>query len=142
MGAKLSGLEDLDAVLQRAITEAVPEARKIVAKGCLEIKRNAKKIIKAASHRGYLPHYPKSISYDTSVEGTVIRGEIGPEIGRALQAGLGTILEQGTLTSAPIPHMSPALDAEEGPYYSYMEQLGIDLLEGVEAKGAPVVDTE
>lgn len=141
MGARKTGFEGLSKDLERAAREALPEARKITAKGCLEIKKNAQRIIRASSRRGYLPHYPRAISYDTSVSGSTVRGEVGPRTDRA-QGVLARVLEQGTVNNAPIPHMGPALDLEEGPYYAYMEELGLKLIEGVEVEGAPVVDPE
>lgn len=141
MGAKKTGFEELGADLEHAVRDALPAARKIVAKGCLEIKRNAQKIIRENSHRNYLPHYPRAITYDTEIQGTVARGEVGALTER-LQGGLSSVLENGTVNNAPIPHHNPALDAEEGVFYAYMDELGADLLEGVAAKGAPVVDPE
>lgn len=140
MGVKKSGFDELDADLRHAIEEALPEARKIVGKGCLEIKKTAQKIIRENSHRGYLPHYPRAISYDTKIEGTVASGEVGPLIGR-LQAGLGSFIENGTIHNAPIPHLSPALDLEENTFYSYVEDLGEKLLEGLGVEG-PIEDPE
>ena len=47
-------------------------------------------------------------------------------------------LNRGQIATKPT-----ALDLEEGVFYSYMEQLGIDLLEVVEGRNtAPVTDPE
>lgn len=142
MGVTKSGWDELDADLANAVRMAVPETKKVVGKGCLEIKRTAKKIIKAASHHGYLPHYPKAITYEVETSGMVVRGEVGAVTERA-QGTLSRVLEYGGIHSAPIPHMSPAADLQEGVFYAHMEQIGIDLLEGVESRGGgPVVDPE
>jgi hypothetical protein len=140
MGAKVTGLEELSEDLQSAVKRAIPDAKKIVGKGSLKIKREAQRIIKAASHRGYLPHYPRSISYDVTAAGTIVSSEIGPRTEK-LQGGLGRILEEGTVNSAPIPHLNPALDGEENVFFGFMEDLGVKLLEGAEVDG-PVVDPE
>jgi hypothetical protein len=87
-----------------------PEAEKVVGKGSNNVKKDAQRIIRGASHRGYLPHYPYSITYDVT-SGEVIAGEIGPDSGR-LQGGLGRLLENGSQNNAPIPHLAPALDLE------------------------------
>lgn len=138
MGVTKSGFDELDADLAAAIRNAVPDARKVVGKGCLNIKLEAQRIIRGASHRGYLPHYPRAISYETEVSGTLVSGEVGPETER-LQGGLGKILEEGTVNNAPIPHLSPGLDLEENGFYTSAEDLGAALLEGLRVDG-PEVD--
>jgi hypothetical protein len=137
MGAKATGLTELQADLRKAAKEAVPAAKKIVGKGSLSIKQTAKRIIREASHHGYLPHYPRAISYDVKASGTVVSSEIGPKTEK-LQGGLGRILEEGTVNNAPIPHLAPALDAEEHVFYGYMEDLGEQLLEGRTVQGPDV----
>lgn len=138
MGAKVTGLEELSDDLRQAVENAIPDAKKIVGKGSLNIKKEAQRIIKAASHRGYLPHYPRSISYEVKASGAVVSSEIGPDSAK-MQGGLGPLLENGSVNNSPIPHLSPALDDEEGPFFTYMEQLGESLLEGRQVDG-PVVD--
>jgi len=138
MGVKVTGLEELTEALQQAVKDAIPGAKKITGKGSNNIKKEAKRIIKAASHRGYLPHYPKSITYEVTAVGAVVSSEIGPEAEK-LQGGLGPLLENGSVNNSPIPHLNPALDGEENTFYSYMEELGESLLEGKSVDG-PVID--
>jgi hypothetical protein len=139
MGVTYTGLAELQAVLQKAQDDAVEATKKVVGKGSLNVKKGAQRIIRAASHRGYLPHYPRAISYTVSAKGTVVTGEIGPDSAK-LQGGLGRILEYGTVNNAPIRHLAPALDAEEPVLARYMEELGQALLEGWPVQGGPVVD--
>lgn len=139
MGAKATGLDELSADLQKAVREAIPSAKKIAGKGALNVKKEAQRIIREHSKRGYLPHYPRSISYDVSAAGAIVTAEIGPK-SEKLQGGLGRILEEGTVNNAPIPHLSPALDLEEHVFFGYMEELGEKLLEGMPVEGGPVVD--
>jgi hypothetical protein len=138
MGAKVTGLEELSEDLQQAVKNAIPDAKKIAGKGSLKVKKEAQRIIKAYGHRGYLPHYPKSITYEVKASGAIVSSEIGPESER-LQGGLGRLIENGSVNNDPIPHLNPALDLEENVFYGYMEDLGVKLLEGVEVDG-PVVD--
>jgi hypothetical protein len=140
VGAKVTGLEELDEDLQRAIADAIPAAKKIAGKGALKVKKRAREIIKANSPHGYLPHYPYSISYDVTAHGPVVTAEIGPKTEK-LQGGLGRIIEEGTVNNSPIPHLSPALDEEENTFYGYMEDLGESLLEGRRVDG-PAVDPD
>jgi len=139
MGAKVTGLRELSADLRKAVEDAIPDAKKICGKGSLNVKREAQRIIKERSKRGYLPHYARAITYEVKAAGSVVSSEIGPEKEK-LQGGLGSIIENGSPTSAPIPHLSPALDLEENNFYSYMEDLGEKLLEGKQVDGGPVVD--
>lgn len=139
MGATAHGLKELHDDFEKAAREAVPSAKKIVGQGCNNIKKDAQRIIRGASHRGYLPHYPRSITYEVTASGALVSGEIGPESAK-LQGGLGRLLENGSINNAPIPHLAPALDLEEHRFYSHMEDLGEKLLEGLSVQGGPVID--
>jgi hypothetical protein len=139
MGAKATGLEELSEDLQEAVKNAIPDAKKIAGRGALNVKKEAQRIIRERSKRGYVPHYPRAISYDVTASGAYVTAEIGPE-SEKLQGGLGRLLEYGSINNSPIPHLSPALDAEENTFYGYMEDLGETLLEGGHIDGGPVVD--
>lgn len=108
-----------------AAKEALPEAVKVVAKGSLNIKTDAR----ARAPRGvHTPHYPQSITYDTRQTTTMAIGEIGPDLER-VQGPLGGLFELGTPTSPPQPHMGPAGDAEEPRFHKAMEELAARLIE-------------
>lgn len=139
MGAHATGLNDLIDDLQKASDEAVEATKKVIGKGSNNVKKGAQSIIRAASHRGYLPHYPKSITYTVSAAGSVVTGEIGPDPNR-LQGGLGRVLENGTVNNDPIPHLSPSLDAEEPVTARYLEDVGARLLERQPVPDGPVTD--
>lgn len=141
MGAKATGLTELIDDMQHAQDDVIEATKKVVGQGSLNVKKDAQKIIRAASHRGYLPHYPRAISYDVTASGTTVTGEIGPKQGK-LQAGLGPYLEYGTSNNAPIPHLQPALDAEEPRLARFMEELGADLLESQPTPDGPVMDAD
>jgi hypothetical protein len=139
MGAKVSGLFELKALWEEAVKKIIPEAKKVCGQGSLNIKRDAKRAIRAATHYGYLPHYPKSITYEVTDSGTVVRSEIGPDAAKR-QGGLGRLLELGSQNNAPIPHLIPALDREEPKFVRYMGELGVDVMEGRDGPGGPVTD--
>jgi hypothetical protein len=140
MGAKSSGLKELAADLGKAAETVVEHGKRIVGQGCNNIKRDAQRIIRANSHRGYLPHYPRSITYDVTASGDTVRGEVGPDRAR-LQGGLGPLLEYGSVNNAPIPHLSPALDAEAPRFARYVAKLGESLILGENGpEGGPVTD--
>jgi hypothetical protein len=124
---KAEGLNDLRAVLESAADDAVAEAKKVVSKGALNIKTDAKKFSSGIAHA---PAYPRSIGYDTWISGTIARAEIGPDKNKR-QGALGNILEYGApeQNTAPHTHLGPALDIEGPKLVSAVEQLGVDLLE-------------
>lgn len=111
--------------LKNADENTLPEARKVVAKGSLNIKTDARRMAPKGPHT---PHYPNSITYETGITRTTVASEIGPEHGRR-QAELGFIFELGLPTTPPQPHMSPAADLEEPKFYRAMEDLAARLAE-------------
>lgn len=140
MGAHATGMTELIDDFQRAHDEVIEGAKKVVGQGCNNIKKDAQRIIRASSRRGYLPHYPRSIGYDVTASGALVSGEIGPAKGR-LQGGLGPYIENGTIHNAPIPHLSPALDTERPAFERYAQELGASLLEGGLTPSGPVMDS-
>lgn len=139
MGARSEGWKELGRDLDLASERIVEAGKKIVGKGCLNIKKSAQRIIKERSKRGYLPHYPRSISYDVTARSADITGVVGPDAGK-LQGGLGRILEDGTINNAPIPHLSPSLDDEVPRFEQYAAELGEKLLNGQPGPDGPVTD--
>jgi hypothetical protein len=108
-----------------AAEQVLPEARKVVAKGSLNIKTDARRLAPKGPHT---PHYANSITYETGVTKTTATGEVGPEHGRS-QAELGHLFEYGSPTSPPHPHLTPAGDLEEPKFYTAMEDLAVRLTE-------------
>lgn len=102
------GLEVLAADLGHAADIALTEVRKVVQKGALNIKTEARR---RASGLAHAPAYPFSITYDTEINGSRVQGEVGPDKDKR-QGALGNILEYGTIKNPPIPHMAPAARAE------------------------------
>lgn len=88
----------------RATVRMVP----VVTKGALNIKTEAREL---APHGPRTRAYPHSITYDVNIRGASIEAEIGPDKGLP-QGPLGNILEYGTATTAPQPHLQPAFDHE------------------------------
>jgi hypothetical protein len=141
VGARSTGLKEIAADCEFARDHAIEEVKKVVGRGSLNVKKAAQATIRAASHRGYLPHYPRSITYDVTARGASVIGEIGPDPAR-LQGGLGRLLEYGSRNNAPIPHLGPAVDAEEPVLAQYLEELGVKLMEGHGGPPGPVQDPE
>lgn len=95
-------------VLVHAADVAPAEARKVVARGALNIKNDARRRI---SGHPTLRRLPAAITYDTHETATGSWAEIGPDKDRP-QGALGNVLEYGTIKNAPIPYMRPAGEAE------------------------------
>jgi hypothetical protein len=136
VGAKVTGLSELSADLRKAAETVVEQAKKVVGAGCNNIKKDAKKRVSGYAH---LPHYPRSIDYDVTAAATTVTGEVGPNREK-LQGGLGRVIELGTQNNAPIPHLSPALDAELPAFERYAAELGYDLIAGHRTPDGPVRD--
>ena len=104
---------------------APAEVRKVVQKGALNIKTDARKRITGLRHA---PFYPLAIGYDSKETPTGASAEIGPDKEKK-QGDLGNILELGTPKNAPRPHLVPALAAEGPRFERALEALGVRLLE-------------
>jgi hypothetical protein len=122
-----NGLNSLIADLRLAALEAPFETRKVVQKGSLNIKNDWRNRWSGLKHA---PSLASSITYDTSLEGTKIEGEIGPEHGRR-QASLAGFIENeyGSRWSAPRPGGAPALKAEEPRFLAALEGMSVRLLD-------------
>ena len=120
----MSTLAEWAADLQHAADTVLDEAEKVISKGSLNVKNEARDLI---SGRAHLPHYPQSITYDIDRDAVSVTGTIGPDKD-LLQGPLGTIIENGSVNNAPIPHLNPALDNEEPRTVNAAEDLGERLL--------------
>lgn len=122
---------DVDAwaeLLGDAAESAHGEAKKVVAKGALNIKTGAAERIDGLAHA---PHYPKAITYDELDEADGPAAEVGPDKERK-QGALGNILEHGApeQNTPPRPHLAPAADEESPRFEKQLEELCARLLEG------------
>ena len=95
--------------LDEAAKVAPEESRKVVAKGSLNIKTDARRRRESSK---YFPRLPYAITYETGMTPTGAWGEIGPDHAKP-QGNLGHIPEYGALKTPPEPYMAPAGDAEE-----------------------------
>lgn len=107
-----SDLSRLVADLGKVPARVVPEVAKVVEKGAVNVKGQARELASGIAHA---PAYPASITYDVSAKVGEVEAVVGPDKDRR-QGALGNILEYGTSKNAPIPHLGPALD-REGPRF-------------------------
>jgi hypothetical protein len=79
----------------------------------VNVKRDARQRFADQERTGkYLPHYALSITYDVESVGSTTSAEIGPDKAK-VQGAFGPGVEYGSVQHAPMPHLNPALDAEE-----------------------------
>lgn len=139
MGAKTTGWKEIGRDMHVASERVVEDGKKVVGQGCNNIKRQAQRIIRENSPRGYLVHLPRAVTYDVTARAADITGEVGPDAAR-LQGGLARIIEYGSPTSAPIPFLNPSLDTEVPKFARYVAELGEKLLNGQHGPDGPVTD--
>lgn len=123
----MTEVRDFAAKLETDVKVMRDELPRIVKRGAVNIKRDAQRDIATQVGRGHAKHYARSITFDLEDGGH--RAEIGPQIGRT-QAFLGKILEFGTATSPPHPHMVPALEQELPRFQKAVQEAAERILEG------------
>ena len=110
-----------------------PTMKATITKGALNIKNAARDAILADTRHIFVKQYPYSISYDVSVgAGATVTAEIGPDVTKA-QGYLGNILEFGTPSKPPYPHLVPAWEAEIGNTETWLAKAAEDAVFGVGA---------
>lgn len=114
--AEVAEVADL---LAKAPGVAAAEARRVVAKGALNVKTDARRRISGHPH---MPSLPAAITYDTHETVGTVWAEIGPDKEKR-QGALGNIAEYGTPKNAPIPFMRPAAETERPKFEKAMEDL-------------------
>lgn len=121
------GLDALAADLRRSGDEILPKVAKVTGMACNNMKKDAKQRV---DRRGlpHLPHLARSFSYDVTTRGTTVTGEVGADRNK-LQGGLDAYIEDGTPTSAPVPHWRPALDKELPVWQRYLDEVAAEVLD-------------
>ncbi|WP_229401918.1 hypothetical protein [Micromonospora okii] len=118
--------------IEDAIARAPAEAAKVLGRGALNIKKDAQRTVrrKLRGRRSHLRRYPYSIGYDVYQGLRGPTADIGPDKNKTrLQGPFGAIVENGSLTSAPMPHMRPAGEREAPKFAAALEDLAAKLLE-------------
>lgn len=105
------GDDELARDLKQAADKAMPEIERVTERGAYNIRRDARRNVRASSRGLYLKHYPRSIGYDVESGSDWVEAEIGPETDKP-QGGMGRGVEFGSSNTAPTPHLFPAFDAE------------------------------
>lgn len=120
-----SEVRGLAQILVEAAGRSRSEVRKVVARGALNIKRDAQNATKGLAHA---PAYPRAISYDTKELAQTISAEIGPDKEKR-QGALGSLIEFGSVNNPPRPHMIPAGEREQPKFEKALDDLARTALE-------------
>jgi hypothetical protein len=114
-----TGIGQLAEVLRKAPLLAVADAAAVVAKGALNIKRDAQRRVTGLKHA---PAYPYSIGFDLKTTLAQTSAEIGPDKQKR-QGALGNLIEYGSVNNPPRPHILPATEAEIPKFEKALEAL-------------------
>src|SRR5690606_26993943 len=104
-----AGVDELARDLEQAADRSMPEVERVTERGAYNIRRDARRNVRAASRGLYLRHYPRSIGYDVEAAPDWVEAEVGPEVDR-LQGGLGSGVEFGSSRRAPVAHQFPGFE--------------------------------
>lgn len=109
-------VERLEKSIGRAAGAAEKDAQAIVAKGALNIKKDAQRVARSFRRA---PLYWSTINYDVRSRSGVIAADIGPDKTKRVGGGphrtpgnLGGLLEYGSVNNPPHPHLRPAAARE------------------------------
>lgn len=116
--------DEFAVVLMGAAVEAAQETAKVVSKGALNVKNDARRnVLMTAPVQN--AHAYKDISYDLDSQGATISAEIGYETGPGKAGNLGNLLEFGGKGDHSPPHhdLRFALEAEEPGFVRALEDV-------------------
>lgn len=125
LGITVTGDKEFERELRHAIEAVTPEARKVLAKGALNVKQDWRRQWSNIKHA---PRLPYAIDYDITEDKVALTAEIGPQDGPVNQGFLGPIIEYGGIHNAPNPGGQPALDREAPRLEAELEKLSEELL--------------
>jgi hypothetical protein len=111
--------------LDRAANVAPAESRKVVAKGALNIKNDARR---RRTGSEYFPRLRYAITYESQATPAGGWADVGPEHGKP-QGNMGHIPEYGALKTPAEPYMAPAAAAELPRFEKAMEALAAKAIE-------------
>lgn len=118
---RVDGLDQLRRDLERMPDEILADAKAIVGKGLLNVKKGAQQRVRT-QRWAHLPHLARSFSYDVTRTGHVIRGEAGADMDK-LQGKLDIYVENGTARTPASAHWTRSFDAELPNFERYAEDL-------------------
>jgi hypothetical protein len=118
----MSDVRRLERHLARSIPRVRREARQVVMRGAVNVKRDWRANA-AATGRKHAKHYPRTVGFDIGAYGPDIwAATIGPDKG-GVQGPLGAILEYGSVKNPPHNDGGRALAAELPRFEAQMELL-------------------
>lgn len=122
MRVDASELAQLERDLETSVERLKPEVDRVTERGALNIRRDARRMIRDQISGTYLPHYPRSITYDMVESADYAEAEVGPESAKP-QGGMGPGVEYGSVHTDPLPHMQPAYVKELPRYLRHLRRI-------------------
>jgi hypothetical protein len=119
------GLDQIVSDLRTADAEIGRKVAKVTGMALNLIKKDAQRRVRGFPH---LPHLARSFNYDVTTTRTSVVGEVGADHDK-LQGKLDAYIEDGTPTSAPIPHWRPAADKELPVWQRYLDDVAAEALD-------------
>ena len=120
MSVEIKGDKELIAYLEHADERILPDGKRVVSKGALNIKNDWRRRWRGIAHA---PRLPLSISYDLHEDEVSVWADIGPVDGPQLQGFLGPIIEYGGIHNAPQPGGLLSLQVEQPKYEAAIDAL-------------------
>lgn len=113
---KLSdALRDVADDLEEGPQRVLVELEAVGHRGANNMVRFARARVRGLRHA---PAYPYAIGYDYAITTKVMRWDVGPDKDKR-QGALGNLIEYGSINNRPIPHIHPALNAEEEAFLKF-----------------------
>lgn len=118
-------LDLLAADFDRAADDITDKVKRTTGMAMNKMKKGAQRRVRDNPH---LPHLARSFTYGVTERGDVVTGEVGAEHERP-QGKLDVFIENGTPTSAPIPHWAPEADAEVPVWLEHLDRITAEAVE-------------
>lgn len=115
-------LGDISRELRATAARAPDEARDVVKRGAQNIKSDWQRRLRDRSRHGHIPHLPRAVGYDVTSGQRQTTANIGYRRG-AKQAGLGHLLEFGSVNNPPGFEGARALRTEAPRFYGAIARL-------------------
>lgn len=128
INANTRQLNALAAVFRTNAVRAQVQARAVVERGALNVKRGWRANATTTAGR-HARLYPSSISYDMRPHPTGASAEIGPDKTRP-QGALGNLLEFGSVKNPPHMDGARALAAEQAAFMAHVAAIGAQMGRG------------
>lgn len=124
MRVEQHGLGEFADDLRIASAGIVDRVERITATALNNMKKDAQKRVRVRG-KSIIKGLPRSFNYDVASLASTVVGEVGADLTRP-QGPLDHIIENGSPTSAPIPHWRPAADKEVPVWIRFLDDVAVE----------------